>query len=252
MNEPMRGFMGVDDLNECCGRPRLGDFPAPLQAMLLASGIPQEVDVWDLDLRGNRRIRTRLINPQGIRLWRDGIECIWRDNGVWDLAADGSPRLLRPYHFSQVNGRLLDFNQDYYRPFANRFAREIRAEIPGTLIFVETEPSMPPPHWSADDAADIVYAPHWYDVVPLLLKRYYSFIAADYHTGRLVIMPKHPTFFSQPARNIAGIGRFLRGAPRNRRGASLRSKPKIRLRTGNFNIQVNALDRTFQALEENR
>jgi hypothetical protein len=255
MNEPMRGYMGVDDLNECCGRPRLGEFPAPLQAMLLASGIPQEVDVWEIDLRGNRRTSTRLINPQGMRLWRDGIECIWRDNGVWDFAADGSPRLLRPNHFSQVKGRLFDFNQDYYRPFANRFAREIREEAPGTLIFIETEPSNPPPRWSEDDAADIVYAPHWYDVVPLLLKRFYSFIAADYHTGRLVILPHNirRSFRSQLQKFRLEASQSLRGAPVliGEVGVPYDLNHKYAYRTGNFNVQVNALDRTLQALEDN-
>jgi hypothetical protein len=46
---------------------------------------------------------------------------------VWDVAADGTPCLLRPDHFAQVDGHPVDFANDYLRPFADRYAREIRA-----------------------------------------------------------------------------------------------------------------------------
>jgi hypothetical protein len=37
----------------------------------------------------------------------------------------------------------MDFNRDYFRPFANRFAAAIREINPQTLIFVETIPEYP-------------------------------------------------------------------------------------------------------------
>lgn len=255
LNEPVRGYLGVDNLNDCCGRPRMGDFPSPVEAMALASGKPMEVGVWDLDIRGNRRISSRLLNPKGLRLWQDGFDCVWRENGVWDFTPGGLPRLLRPHHFSRVNGRLLDFNQDYYRPFANRFAREIRAELPDALIFIETEPSTPPPRWSDQDAQNIVYAPHWYDGLTLVFKRYVSWIAADFHTDRLVIGPGaiRRSFKNQLARFHQDSHRYLRNAPVlvGEFGIPFDLDKKRAYRTGVFSAQVKALDRSMRAIEDN-
>ena len=107
--------------------------------MLLGAGIPQEVDVWQRRLTGPKRIERRLMNPRGERAWLDGYDCLWRTNGVWDLDPVGRPRLLRPDHFTQVDGRPVNFNRDYYIPFNNRFARAMREVHPGAMIFVEKE-----------------------------------------------------------------------------------------------------------------
>ncbi|HMN59541.1 MAG TPA: cellulase family glycosylhydrolase, partial [Anaerolinea sp.] len=255
MNEPMRGYMGVDDLDDCCGRPRMGDFPTPLNAMLLAEGIPQEVGVWGLSLTGNRRLKTRLINPNGTRLWKDGFECVWRKNGVWDLDFNGNPRLLRPHHFSQVNGQKMDFNQDYYRPFANRYAREIRAEMPEALIFLESEPSTPAPRWSEGDAANIVFAPHWYDVTALLFKRFSAWVAANYHTGKLVLGPSaiKRSFQQQLAHFKEEAAEHMRGAPVliGEFGIPFDLNNKRAYQTGDFSQQAKAMDRSMAAMEAN-
>jgi hypothetical protein len=255
MNEPMRGFMGIEDLNDCCGRPRLGDFPAPLQSMLLASGIPQIVDVWEMDLRGNRKVNAHEVNPNGLRLWKEGFECIWRQNGVWDIGTNGHPSLLRPSHFSQVDGRQMDFNQDYYKPFANRYAREIRAELPEIVIFIETEPSTPAPRWEAEDAQDIVYAPHWYDAATLVLKKYYPFVAANYHTSKLVIGPMaiSRSFTAQLAKFKEESAHSLRNAPVliGEFGIPFDMEGKRAYRTGNFSTQIKAMDRSMRAMEAN-
>ena len=33
-------------------------------------------------------------NADRLRAWRDGVDCIWRRHGVWDLGPNGEPRLL--------------------------------------------------------------------------------------------------------------------------------------------------------------
>lgn len=135
LNEPLAGFIGQASLNQANGELSLGDGPTPFQAMLLGSGISQEVEVWKMGLLGLERAGRRRLNERGVRAWQDGRECIWKQHGVWGIDASGAPRLLRPDYFTQVKGRKIDFNQDYYVPFLRRCASAILAADPGTLIF---------------------------------------------------------------------------------------------------------------------
>ncbi len=104
--------------------------------------------------------------------------------------------MLQPGYFGEVNGNPVDFTQDYYVPFANRFAQEIRSVDPDALIFVQTEVSAPVPRWTERDADQIVYAPHWYDVFTLFLRQYNPFVAFDMWRRRPVFGTpgRHPAF----------------------------------------------------------
>jgi hypothetical protein len=165
----------------------LGDSPTPFQSMLLGAGFPQEVPVHDIRLRGIIQTGRRVLNPGRARLWQDGADCPWRLHGVWDVGPGGEPRLLRPGHFSSVDGRRVDFAQDLYRPFANRFARAVRAAHPGAPILVQTEVGMRPPCWGEEDAAGIAFAPHWYDALTLVMKHYNAMVAYDSLRHRIVV-----------------------------------------------------------------
>ncbi len=138
LNEPSSGYIGVADLNLPLGALLLGDCPTPFQSMLLGEGLAQEVAVWELSAMGPRRAGSQRIDPAGARAWLRGRECIWKQHGVWEVDADGTPHLLRPDYFTQVNGRKVEFNRDYLRPFANRYAAAIREIDPDTLIMVES------------------------------------------------------------------------------------------------------------------
>jgi len=255
LNEPMWGYMGVRDLDDCCGRPRLGDFPTPLQAMAAAAGHAVEIDIWEFGLLGNRKKSRKLLNPNKARLWRDGFDCVWRQNGVWEEGPNGSARLLKPDHFAYVRDRKINIADDYYKPFANRFAREIRAELPDALIFVETEPGTPPPHWTAEDVPGIIYAPHWYDGVTLVFKNYFSFLGADYFTSRPVFghnRVRH-SFRSQLGRLKEEASRHLPGAPVlvGEIGIPFDLANKKAFHSNNFKSQAAAMDRSLRAVEEN-
>jgi hypothetical protein len=255
LNEPMHGYLTVSDLEDCCGHPRMGDFPTPLQAMLAASGRAVEVNIWEMGLRGNRPVGRKLINPSGASLWREGFDCVWRRHGVWDLDAHGNPRLLRPHHFAEVNGRRIHFADDYYRPFANRVAREIRAEMPNALIFLETEPGSRPPRWRAEDAPAVVYAPHWYDAFTLVFKRFTPWVAIDYFTHEIVFFPRRirRSFRAQLARLKQQSADFLNGAPvlLGEFGIPFDLNGKQAYRGGNFAAQERAMDRSLRAVEDN-
>lgn len=252
LNEPLPGYIGWRDLNAAGGTVLLGACPTPFQAMLMGEGAPQEVGFWELRLTGVRRTGTRLLNQGRQRAWRDGCDCIWRQNGVWDFDAVGRPRLLRPDHFSRVAGRSVDFGRDYYRPFAGRFAAAIRAVHPGALILVEPPPGSPLPPWEGMGEG-FIYAPHWYDGMTLMMKRYTSFIAADARTRKLVLLPGpiRRSFAAQLADlkregEAAGLPVLL-----GEFGIPFDLDEKRAYRTGDTRAQIKALDRSFRAVEDN-
>ena len=158
LNEPGSGFVGVADLNSAHrGFLRAGASPTFWQAILAGAGYPQEVDFWELRLPRPRRTGSITLNPNGVSLWRDGCECVWKTNGVWSDEG-GQPRLLKPDYFAQVAGRKVDFVRDYLKPFARRFITEIRSVHPETLLFVEGVPDGRHPDWGPDDPPGAVNA----------------------------------------------------------------------------------------------
>ncbi len=260
MNEPLHGYIGWRDLNSMDGLLSLGASPTPYQSMLLGAGFAQEVACWKLGITSIKRDGTRILNVEKQRAWSDGYDCIWRQYGVWDVDAAGVPHLLRPDYFKtspggRLQGSAVDFSQDYYRPFANRFAEAIQAAHPGALIFLETETGKAPPRRGAGDAPNIVYAPHWYDAIVLFKKAYNPFLAINAHTNRLVIGPAaiRKSFTDQLACLKRGASDQLGGVPTllGEFGIPFDLNDKRAFRTGNFRAQVRALDRSFQAIESN-
>ncbi|NIS81124.1 MAG: cellulase family glycosylhydrolase [Anaerolineales bacterium] len=255
MNEPLRGYIGWENLRAPGGIIRLGPSPTPLQAMLLGSGIPQQVDVWGLGVRGEQVKGSEWVNPLGVRAWLPGYDCVWRRAGVWDYDAKGQPQLLRPDHFTRVEGRKVDFSHDYYLPFANRFSEVIRSVHPQALIFIESDPRNPPPKWGLEDASGIVYAPHWYDGYVLFMKNFWSFLAVDFHTGDLILGPRRVrrSFSEQLGRFLRESRERLGNAPvmLGEFGIAFDLRNKRAYRSGDFNLQVKAMDRSFRAVEDN-
>jgi len=253
LNEPLPGYIGWRDLNTTEGALTLGPCPTPFQAMLLGSGMPQEVAMWKLGTVSFRRTGTRLVNAARRRAWREGCDCVWRQNGVWDFDAAGAPHLLRPRHFSEVRGTRVDFGRDYLQPFARHFAAAIRAIDPRALIFLEPEPGHLEPPWRAEDARGVAFAPHWYDGHVLMSKQFSSLLAANAHTRK-------PVFLPGPIRRS-----FARQLANLREGGERAGMPVLlaefgipfdlahgrAYRTGDFRAQIKALDRSFRAVEDN-
>ena len=249
MNEPRPGYVGWKDLATRGGILSLGDAPTGFQGMALGAGIPQEVEVWKMHVASLSRAGTRRIDPAGRRAWREGFDCVWRRNGVWDLDASGAPVPLRPDHFAHFGGRPADFLEDFYRPFAMRFARAIRAVHPGSLVFLEAEEGVAAPRWDAAECAGMVFAPHWYDDLVMVKKRFLPFAGIETGTNRLVLGRRavRRSFARQLARIKAPgmptlLGEF--GIPFDMHGGRA-------LRTGDFRRQEAALERSMRALEDN-
>jgi len=254
MNEPLPGYIGCRDLEKPWGLLQLGPCPTPLQSMALGEGLPQEVDVWALGLRGARIVSQLRIDPQGQRAWLAGRPCLWREAGVWDLDGSGTPRALRPAHFAEVNGKRVDFARDYFKPFARRFAQAIQSVDPQAAIFLEPPPRETGLTWGPQDAPRCVFAPHWYDGYVLFSKSFHPHIAVDMFTERPIFGAPciRRAFAAQlerlkqiAARDLGGIptviGEF--GIPFDLDGGKA-------FHSGDYRRQMRAMDRSFRAIED--
>lgn len=257
LNEPSRGYIGEKDINQpATAVPALmGDTPTIFHGMLLGAGFPQAVDVYRLGLTGFKKAGTKILNPRQESAWAAGREDVWKQHGVWGLDADGKPSISQADYFSQVRGCTVDFDEDYFKPFANRFARELRAIVPEALIFVEGVPAQGGLTWGENDAAGIVHAAHWYDDLTLVRKTYTRWMAVDTQAMKLVIGPKavRCSFEVQIARIIRQSDEQMNHAPTliGEVGTPLDLQGKRAYQTGDFSLQIRALDATMTALEQN-
>jgi hypothetical protein len=254
LNEPHAGFIGHANMLVADGLLAAGERPSPWQAMLLGAGFSQSVEIWKLTLAGLRNVGQRLINPAGERAWQAGVECVWQRNGVWDVGADGTPALRRPDHFSRIDGRTVDFDQDFFRPFVNRFARAIREADPRALIFVEPVVGRAPPRWGPADALGIIYAPHWYDLLVLFTKRYSPLLAIDLLARRIAIGPRRirAAFAQQIAHHQREARELLGDVPTliGELGIPFDLNRRRAFRSGDFTAQTRAFDRSMRAIED--
>jgi hypothetical protein len=255
MNEPVEGYIGLEDLNQCYAVVEKGFVPTPFQSMQLGSGIPLELEIWERGIRGPKVIGKEILNPDGKRAWLEGFDPIWQANGLWEIASSGETKLKRPDHFSLINGRQVNFNRDYYIPFNNRFAKAIREIKPSYMIFVEKGFLSDGPIWDENDANNIVYAPHWYDPVVLVMKSFNRWINFDRGKNSLVYGPRRiaKSFASQLARPKEHALAQMGDVPTliGEVGIAYDLDNKKAYQTGDFSAQINAYDRTLRALEEN-
>ena len=253
LNEPAAGYLGLLTLENAPWPLKIGLSPTPFQSMLLGAGLPQEVDFYELKATGPKKVGTKVMNPDGLSTWREGYGPIWKQHGVWDIV-DGVPRLLKADYFSQVNGRVANFNQDYYRPFANRFAEAIRQVDPGAIIFVEAEPEKEQPAWGESDAGNIVSVPHWYDAYVLMLKDFNPWLGVDSHKAKLVLTPwgVRRSYAEQIERYKRQAGEEMGGVPTliGETGVAFDLGEKRAYKTGDFRRVIHAMDRTLRAMED--
>jgi hypothetical protein len=252
-NEPMPGFIGNRALHRPASPITQGARPSPLEMMALGAGVPQFVEHWAWELFP-RWIGRRQLNPAGVNAWLPGHDCIWRRQGVWDTAFDGRPRLLQPHHFCYVRGRFVAFGPDYWRPFCNRFAAAVREEHPGALIFVQPEYGSHGPAWGPGDAPAIVYAPHWYDLVTLFVKRYVPGLALDLTRRGPVfgIGPVERHFAKELRAHVRHGENVMGGAPTllGEFGIPFDLNGRSAFQSGDFSIAERAMDRSFRAVED--
>ena len=216
LNEPSAGFLGLSDLGRLeRALTRTGPMPTPWEAIRAGDGHTVEVDRYGISPRGQSVVGRAVLGREGVRAWREGVECLWKRAGVWDEAC-GKPVLLRPDAFSRTrNGQALDFGEHCLKPFALRYIREIRAAAEGGsrfILFLETEPLAEPPCWRPEDDGLTVNAEHWYDALALTLKRWLGFVGYDGEKGRLVLGRKRlRRYFREALERVVRRGRDRMG-----------------------------------------
>jgi len=250
-NEPSHGYIGWRDLTAHEGLMRTDLMPTPLESFALGDGLEQEVGIWGTGRTGSHLQGHRRLNIGHAQAWKEGRPCIWRDHGVWTANSEGNPQLLAPDYFSRVGGRDVDFERDYLVPFIRRYADAVRAADPEALIFAEGEPQAMPPQ-VGEGCSGFVSAPHWYDAIPLLLKRPSAWFGYDVVHSRIVFGPwavRRSAAWQLAAIRRAGTERLHGptvigeiGVPYDLRGGRA-------FRTGDYREQEALMDCSLRAVE---
>ncbi|KAL4141210.1 hypothetical protein PRNP1_014332 [Phytophthora ramorum] len=254
MNEPSNGWIGTKDLLSSGGF-RNGYAPSPFSAMLLGEGIAQDVEVWGagiMEMIRGKPARVERVDPKGVRAWKDGASCIWKEAGVWGFDAQGKPQLLKPSYFDGIN-----FGTECFLPFARKFTKRIQSISPKAMIFTEMPPTeasdLEFPQISSEDIPLSVNAMHWYDLITLFTTTWRSYFTLDFVTGK-------PAFGNAALRQLhqqqlahtASFGREkMANAPTliGETGIPYNMNHAQAFETGDFSAQVEALDNTIYNLE---
>ncbi|KAI1812509.1 glycoside hydrolase family 5 protein [Poronia punctata] len=195
LNEPNRGMVGHLDLSAIPKEQQLkkGTCPTIWQSLLTGSGRPCEVDTWDMGGLGPYKVGRSLIDPHGEMAWlpsdyddtrygwkRDPDwklgECIWAQHGIWDPSQDV---LLNKNYFSKNprTGQVLDyqtFTNTYFMDFYRYYRDSIRAIHKSAIMLCQPPTLELPPQikGTVDDDPMMVYAPHYYDGITLMTKKW--------------------------------------------------------------------------------
>ncbi|KIJ98592.1 glycoside hydrolase family 5 protein [Laccaria amethystina LaAM-08-1] len=187
MNEPHRGYIQIPSLHAFDYNTdlHLSHVPSAFQSFQLGAGHPTLVSTWTRSFpMPTKKTSTTLLNTSKRKAWRpDGPSngrCLWELHHVWgwDNVKD-QPVVLQENYFSKnpVTGKKVDWYTDFYYPLLNQWAERVRTiTSPDKLIFVEPIPNeFCPTSLAEHQPANMVFAPHWYDLNALFAKAYGDF-----------------------------------------------------------------------------
>ncbi|KAK6543230.1 hypothetical protein TWF694_007126 [Orbilia ellipsospora] len=200
-NEPNHGLIGYQDLTKIPADQQLqkGTSPTAWQGILTASGRPCEIETWELGSMGSYRTGKTLVDPKGAHAWLDSShndakygwrrdpgwrlgECIWAQHGVWDITTG---MLLRFDYFSKTpTGEIITadvFCNTYFMNHWKRWAQAVRDVHQNSLLLLQHPVWVIPPILDEETKAmgRIVYAPHYYDGLTLMSKKWNRFFNVD-------------------------------------------------------------------------
>lgn len=196
MNEPNHGLVGLQDLTVVPSEQKLqkGTSPTAWQAILTGSGRACEIDTWDFGGMGPYKSGSKVIDPHGESTWLSATSydrkygwtrdpgwkldgsCLWANHGVWNPSSD---RLLKKDYFAvdPETGKTIDyeyFTNKWYMAHYRQYRDAIRDLFPDTTMFCQPPVLEIPPSLkgTADDDPNMAFAPHWYDGVTLMTKKW--------------------------------------------------------------------------------
>ena len=202
MNEPGHGYIGIEDLTEIpkSQQVKLYTTPTGAQSMALGAGIPQHLPRYEFTTMGPKVADSRvLVDPKGSSAWLspeqlekydehygwkrgpdwEGGKCIWNQHGVWKATDNNKFTILRPDYFSyDLNGTLVDHNRFVDEVFTNHwlaYKKSLRQVAPhDSFMFFQPPVLASPPDLKSRGLVDkyMVYSPHYYDGLTLMLKHW--------------------------------------------------------------------------------
>jgi hypothetical protein len=264
MNEPHRGYIGWEDLNKPSNWPmKNGPTPTGLQGMAAASGSKQTVRNYRFTPFGPLATGYAQINESGQTLWKEGFECPWRREGVWDFRG-GKAVLLEPHYFSgfgrrhprQHPGAGVSFSRDFLKPFLKRCHAAVSQIDRRYLVFIEGIPTEPHPPWNPEaDGERAVNGSHWYDAFTLITKRFAPRIAYDSVKRRPVFGKRRVqrSFERQIGHEVASAAGRMGGIPSviGEFGLPFDLKGSDAFESGDYSRHERALDSYYRAMEAN-
>lgn len=194
MNEPGQGYLSVPHLNELSKSDtdfKMGIMPTAFQGMLLGSGIAAKVENWEFKWNGPKKQDDVLVDPGNKVAWLTDTElleacdtfgwkrdpcwpagCIWAAHGIWDKVTQ---ELLLPEYFcTEPNtGDPTDYVQRWIDHIEN-YASTLRRIHSDAILFVQHHVLEVPPKLPAS-LDRLVYAPHWYDGLTLVKKKWCNY-----------------------------------------------------------------------------
>ena len=206
LNEPGTGWVG-DGLSyrhlapseENRTRPRPGVAASALDGLAAASGLSVEVPVLrrNLDTGHAEPAGSRIINPDGVSIWRDGVTCPFAAAGAYSVE-DGKAVALDEEFFRTRDGRRITISEDGFGPLFHAVAETTRRHNPDWSVFAELDAfgaasGRPFPEVMPERS---VNASHWYDASTLYLKTFdpnnsYDFLTGDLATSEDQVLQRY-------------------------------------------------------------
>lgn len=286
MNEPNPGLVGNQDITILPHEQnlRLASTPTAFQSMLLGSGRKVKVAFYDFGSLGPRYRHKHIIDPKNVSAWcsNDSMDkhygfhrspdwplghCIWALHGVWD---EKTGNVLKKNYFGEHNGVKVDedyFVNTFFIEYWRSLLTRVRSDL-GAKVFVLCQPPTlaKPPRLKGTDLVDdaIMYSPHFYDGLTLMLKRWSSVWNVDalgYLRGHYKFPIMAIKFGEQSIRQSLcrqldiivkeGCERIGKDVPilMSETGVPMDMNDKEPFLNNNYTPQIKALDATSAAME---
>lgn len=256
MNEPHSGYIGYQNLANLENYVvAAGAMPSAFEAMAAASGYPMKVPIYSmLSLSGPKIKGYTTINPKGEKLFKEGFECPFKKAGVW-TDEGGIPKLLKPDHFSTLNGKPVNFTDDFLSPFLHRFIERMKSANEKCIFFIEGISNDKSPKWEKNDNTPLVNAFHWYDGVTLYTKSFSPHFSIDSDTAKISIGRKNiiKSFSEQLKASIDWTKNHMGNMPclLGEFGLPFDLSGKKAYKTGDYRKHEEALSMYYDAIDNN-